>query len=188
MPAAGPLQSVAGILIFFLPKQSTMTLQTQIRLGLLFLCILLVITGGVGIYFLLDSGQNAAGMEVVLIICMILAGDFLLYFPPTVARRVKRLTEATNEIAGGQFDQRIMEEWHDEFGEIARSVNAMAAIIEAQRRQPSNKPALAALQHHIDRLDRQSSPRLSSEQMVLISQIISDCKRLLQTSAYPPQQ
>lgn len=165
-----------------------MTLQTQIRLGLLFLCILLAITGGVGIYFLLETGQDAAGMEVVLIICLFLAGDFLLNFPSTVTRRVKRLTEATSEIAGGQFDHRIMEEWYDEFGDIARSVNAMAAIIEAQKRKPASKPALAALQHHLDRLDRQRFTRLNSEQLVLISQIISDCKRLLQSSGYPPPQ
>ncbi|MBK8192194.1 MAG: HAMP domain-containing protein [Lewinellaceae bacterium] len=117
--------------------RSTMTLQTQIRLGLLFLLVLLAITGGAGIYFLIHSGQDATGMEAIALLCLILAGDFLINFPLIVARRLRNLADAAREIAGGQFDRRIIETRHDEFGEIANSVNALAAAIEAQKAQNS---------------------------------------------------
>ncbi len=166
--------------------RSTMTLQTQIRLGLLFLLVLLAITGGAGIYFLIHSGQDATGMEAIVLLCLILAGDFLINFPSIVARRLSNLADAAREIAGGQFDHRIMETRHDEFGEIANSVNALAAAIEAQKRKTARKPALGELQQHLYQLERQNFVRLSPEQLALIAQIISDCKRLLKSSAQQP--
>ncbi|MBK8922703.1 MAG: HAMP domain-containing protein [Saprospirales bacterium] len=163
-----------------------MKLQTQIRLGMCFLLALLMVTGGAAIFFLRESERDAAAMETIVIVCLLLAGTFALNFPAVLTRPLRQITDDIREIAGGQYDRRVFSETHDEFGEIAGAVNHLTANLEASARPHPVKAPLAALKRHAEQLEEQSFARLSPEQLMIIARIKSDCQRLLQSAGNQP--
>lgn len=62
--------------------------------------------------------------------CFIIAFILLINLPSNIANPIQRLTESTKQIADKNYSERVHFESHSEFGELAKSFNAMAQKLE----------------------------------------------------------
>ncbi len=84
---------------------------------------------------LVQSRQESVRMVVTLTLAMILlgvAGSFLL--GRRIARPVRQLIEASQEIGSGNYEYRIKEQRNDELGQLMRSFNNMAKELQQKER------------------------------------------------------
>lgn len=63
-------------------------------------------------------------------LCFLIAFILLVNLPSTIANPIKKLTEGIKQIADKNYSERVHFEGHSEFGELAKSFNAMAQRLE----------------------------------------------------------
>ncbi len=63
-------------------------------------------------------------------LCIIIAFILFLSLPGNIANPISELTESIRQIAAKNYSQRVHFEGHNEFGELAKSFNTMAAELE----------------------------------------------------------
>lgn len=63
-------------------------------------------------------------------LCFIIAFVLLINLPGNIANPIKELTESIKQIAARNYHQRVHFQGHSEFGELAKSFNAMAEKLE----------------------------------------------------------
>ncbi|NGP43564.1 HAMP domain-containing histidine kinase [Bacillaceae bacterium SIJ1] len=137
--------------------------------------------------------QQQYEMFIKLIIAMlIVVGGITAVISKWLTKPVKRLTEATNEIASGHFNKQIEIKSRDEFAVLLSHFNTMAAKLEKQMnelKQEAEKQELfvASFSHElktpltsiIGYADMLRTKRMSNENIVLSAQyIFEEGKRL----------
>ncbi|MCC6459628.1 MAG: HAMP domain-containing protein [Saprospiraceae bacterium] len=70
-------------------------------------------------------------LGVIATFCVLIGFVFLLNFPGYIANPVRQLTEGIQEIARGNYEQRILLDRHDEFGVLAGAFNELAGKLDA---------------------------------------------------------
>ena len=75
--------------------------------------------------------QTATLLGIIATFCIVIGFTFLLNFPGYIAKPIRQLTEGIQEIARGNYDQRIHLDRHDEFGELSAAFNDLAAKLDA---------------------------------------------------------
>ncbi len=75
--------------------------------------------------------QTAMFLGVIATFCVLVGFVFLLNFPGYIANPVRQLTEGIQEIARGNYEQRIHLNRHDEFGALTLAFNELAAKLDA---------------------------------------------------------
>lgn len=85
-------------------------------------------------FVIIASDMTAGGLLFdwwpwVIVLAMSFGASALLWIPLVggITRAIRRTNEASKRIAAGQFDMRLPDQRNDELGELAASVNAMAA-------------------------------------------------------------
>jgi two-component system, NtrC family, sensor histidine kinase KinB len=63
-------------------------------------------------------------------LCFAIAFILLINLPSTIANPIKELTDSIRQIADKKYSERVHFESHNEFGELAKSFNAMAQKLE----------------------------------------------------------
>lgn len=63
-------------------------------------------------------------------LCFLMAFILLINLPASIANPIEELTESTKQIADKNYSERVHFEEHSEFGELAKSFNAMAQKLE----------------------------------------------------------
>ena len=86
---------------------------------------------------LLGPAQQAAALHILRrdlftasLLSLVLATLVSAWVAHRIAARLRRITEFSNRIAGGDFTARIEEEGSDEIGEVARALDATAGRLE----------------------------------------------------------
>ncbi len=89
-----------------------------------------------GVVFAAEDPENAvyriylrSGFEAVLI-ALVISGGIALLLATVLGRRVERLTLGARSIAQGDLSYRIVPDYNDELGELARTFNSMAGKLE----------------------------------------------------------
>jgi PAS domain S-box-containing protein len=63
-------------------------------------------------------------------LCFLIAFTLLINLPSNIANPIRELTESIQQIAAGNYAERVHFESHNEFGDLARSFNTMANKLE----------------------------------------------------------
>lgn len=82
----------------------------------------------------IDSAANAAERRIfgALAAALLLFGIATYVLGRSIVRSLQRLAHAADEIAGGRLGQRLDARGHDEFAQVGRAFNRMAAQLEAR--------------------------------------------------------
>ncbi|MDY6877480.1 MAG: histidine kinase [Chloroflexota bacterium] len=106
---------------------------------------------------------------LLLLPCMIPLGLIFGFITATgITRRLRRLTQASNGLAGGDLSRRVHDSSGDEIGQLARQFNAMAGQLEADTTQ------LRELADRNARLARQAQRLAALEERHRLSRDLHD--------------
>lgn len=92
-----------------------------------------------------NSIANKASAKATLLIsflsgtCIIIALVLFLKLPANISNPIKELTESIKQIAANNYTQRVNFEAHNEFGELAKSFNLMAAKLSEYKKSNISK-------------------------------------------------
>lgn len=78
-----------------------------------------------------NASQSAMFLGFIATFCVLIGFVFLLNFPTYIADPVRKLTEGIQEIARGNYEQRIHLDRHDEFGTLTNAFNNLTAKLDA---------------------------------------------------------
>lgn len=81
-------------------------------------------------------------------LCFLIAFTLLINLPGNIANPIRELTASIRQIAAKNYSQRVHFEAHNEFGELARSFNSMAEMLEEY-----NNTSLASLLQEKKRIE-----------------------------------
>jgi PAS domain S-box-containing protein len=78
-----------------------------------------------------QTAQNAVfWIAITAALCFMTAFVLLINLPANIANPIQALTQSIQQIAGKNYSERVHFEGHSEFGELAKSFNAMAQKLE----------------------------------------------------------
>jgi signal transduction histidine kinase len=99
-----------------------------------------------------DFRNRVLALSVVFLVVMNVSVLVLLRTAGMVLRPVDALLEATRQLGRERFDYRVQIEQHDEFGELARAYNSLAAQLQAneQRKLETLGQVALTLNHELN--------------------------------------
>jgi len=77
------------------------------------------------------ADQSVLLLGFIATFCVLIGFTFLLNFPGYIANPIRQLTEGIQEVARGNYEQRIHLDRHDEFGELTSAFNELAEKLDA---------------------------------------------------------
>jgi nitrogen fixation/metabolism regulation signal transduction histidine kinase len=156
-----------------------------------------------------NTGNTASNsyifISLVTTVFFIVSFTFLFNFPGSIANPVKELSEGIRQLAGNNYNVRLVIDSRDEFGDISRAFNTLAADLESREtgksggekrklipesRIPQNRrpPELSALlQRHLgliksnlDLLSKLNIDMLFAEQTEIVKNLKEELERYIE--------
>jgi NtrC-family two-component system sensor histidine kinase KinB len=119
-----------------------------------------------------ELAKRTADRAVMVIIvtgtlCFVIAFILLINLPANIANPIKELTQSIQQIAARNYSERVHFESHNEYGQLAKSFNAMAEKLEAY-----NNSSLATLMIEKKRIetliDKMHDPVIGLDEHMLV--------------------